>query len=347
MVQDALNKMDISPKLLVNAVSHTLLKKLVPYINGSPGVGKSDIVKQIADMFDLELIDVRLSQMDSTDIQGFPTVDAVSGKTVFVPPEVFPLETDKIPEGKQGWLIFLDELPSASLSTQAASYKLILDRKVGQYKLHSRVAIVAAGNKATDKAIVNRMGTAMQTRLVHYNLSVNHTDWLLWAYANKIDPRVTSFIEFRPELLHRFDPNHQDNTFACPRTWEFTSRLIDGEATIGEDLLPTIAGTVGEGAAREFKGFTNIYENLPKFSELINNTNTAIPTAPDVLYALTGLIAFNVNKQNVGKVVPYVNKLPLEFQIITWTAAVRRNKDVINFPEIKEWIKLNAKDVVL
>ena len=338
--------MDITAKDLPEALTSVLFARLTPYISGSPGVGKSDIVKKVANQLNLELNDVRLSQLDSTDISGFPTIQ--NNKTVFVPPSIFPIEDDPIPEGKQGYLLFLDELSSASLGVQAAAYKLILDRMVGQHKLHPRVAIVGAGNKATDKAIVNRMSTAMQSRMVHFNLTVSHNDWISWAHDYGVDTRITSFIEFRPELLHSFNPNHSDNTFACPRTWIFVDQLIKAKDQLSKLDTVIIAGTIGEGAAREFKGFTEIYESLPKIKEIIKQPDSIkFQDRPDVLFAITGLVASNVTVDNIEPLSKFVERLPLEFQIITWINSIKRNKEIYTLKEVKEWIKKYAKEVVL
>jgi hypothetical protein len=338
--------MDISTKDLPQAITEILFARLTPYISGSPGVGKSDIVRQVARDLNLELIDVRLSQLEPTDISGYPTIK--EGKTVFVPASIFPIDSDPIPKGKDGWLVFLDELSSASLPVQASSYKLILDRMVGQHSLHPRVAIVAAGNKTTDKAIVNRMSTAMQSRMVHLNLNVSHKDWLNWANNIGIDPRITSFIEFRPDLLHSFNPNHSDNTFASPRTWFFTNSLIKDKSQLSNLDTVIIAGTVGEGAAREFKGFTEVFESLPNIKAITTKPeDIPINTQPDVLYAITGLIAANVTENNIEQLVKFVNRLPLDFQIITWISAIKRNKEIYSLPSVKQWIKDHAKEVVL
>ena len=338
--------MTISTTELPQAILRTLYCQLTPYISGSPGLGKSDIIRDIAKELNLELIDIRLSQLDSTDLTGLPML--VNNRTTFVPPTIFPLTTDELVEGKQGWLIFLDELSSGSIPTQAAAYQLILDRQVGQYKLHPNVAIIAAGNKATDKAIVNRMSTAMQSRMVHFNLEVKHTDWLTWAIANNIDPRITSFIEFRPELLHKFDPNHQDNTYPAPRTWEFTNRLIKEMTEIS--LLDTkiISGTVGEGAAREFTAFCSIYNSLPKLKDILANPKTiAINKEPDVMYAFTGLISSNINSQTASTLVQFIERLPLEFQIVTWINSIKRNPELKKLELVKQWIKQHAKEVLM
>ncbi len=336
--------MEVSTKELPQAITDIFYAGLVPYIQSSPGLGKSSIVKQVGDSLNLELIDVRLAQMDVSDLCGFPTIQ--NGKTTFIPPDIFPVVGDPIPKGKDGWLLFLDELSSASNAVAAASYKLVLDHRVGQHPLHPNVVIAAAGNKTTDKAIVNRMSTAMQSRLVHLNLIINHKDWVDWANEHKLDHRVVSFIEFKPGLLHSFNPDHKDNTFPCPRTWEFTHKLVKDKSLLSLLDTKVLAGTIGEGAAREFKSFTEVFESLPKIGAIISNpTGVVINNSPDVLFAITGLIAHEVTKGNINQIIQFVNRLPLEFQMITWISSIKRNKEIYSLPAIKEWIAKNAKHV--
>ena len=139
--------------------------KLVPMLHGSPGIGKSDIFHQLAAKYKLKMIDIRLSQCDPTDLGGFLALRG--DKATYLPINLWPLEDDPIPEGYNGWLIFLDEITSAPLSVQAASYKLILDRMVGTHKLHKMVMIACAGNMMMDNAIVNRMGFGDPRELIY------------------------------------------------------------------------------------------------------------------------------------------------------------------------------------
>lgn len=110
---------------------------------------------------------------------------------------------------------------SSSKAVEAALYKVLLDRKIGQKNLHPKTAMVAAGNLATSGAIVNRQGTATQSRMVHLTLSADPIGWIEWASKNNIDFRVISYISNFPDKLHDFDPKHSDKTFGCPRTWYF------------------------------------------------------------------------------------------------------------------------------
>jgi hypothetical protein len=335
--------MEVSTKELPTALMDILYAGLVPMVKSSPGMGKSEIVKQVSDNLNLEMIDIRLSQMDPAELCGYPMIK--DGKTDFIPPKVLPIESDPIPKGRDGMLVFFDELNSASLATQSSAYKVILDRMVGQHKLHKNVAIVAAGNKDTDKAITNRLSTAMQSRLVHLNLVVKHKDWLEWANEAKVDSRITSFIEFKPDLLHNFDPNHKDSTYCCPRTWMFANKLIKDKDTINQLTTTILAGTIGEGAAREFKGFTEIYESLPNINSIIANPKEVrYPKTPDVLYALTGLIGSSFSKDNADKLTMFIETLPMEFQIVTFISAIKRNKEVFGYPSVKQWVSKHAKE---
>jgi len=200
---------------LKEAIIHVLQAGLVPYITSSPGLGKSDVTKGIAKQFNWEVIDLRLTQCDSTDLLGFPVHDGI--RMNYAPPRHFPLQgIDKVPDGKNGWLLFLDEFSSAPMSVQASAYRLVLDRQVGEYNLHKNVVIVCAGNKDSDNAIVNRLSTAMQSRLVHLELEIDVRAWLDWATSAGLDHRVISYVEGHPDHLHQFDPNHNDKTFSCP-----------------------------------------------------------------------------------------------------------------------------------
>lgn len=323
-----------------------LRAKLVPMITGSPGCGKSALIHKIADEFNLELIDMRLSQCDPTDLLGFPSIDKKVGKASYVPMNTFPLDTDSKPVGKDGWLLFLDEFNSAPLSVQAAAYKLVLDRKVGQFELNKNVVIACAGNKDTDNAIVNRMSTAMQSRLIHLELEVDFKNWLDWASEADIDYRVRAYINFKPDNLYAFRPDHNDKTFACSRTWEFISKLIKGWDSIAPTKLPLLAGTISEGVAREFSSFCQIFKDLPTVADIARDpTGIRMPDEPSTLYAISGSVGNHCTESNIDKLMQFVERMPIEFQIITLRDVVKRKKDLIQNASVRGWIAKNSQEL--
>lgn len=316
--------------------------KLVPFLKGSPASGKSDIVRQIAAEHNLAVIDLRLSQCDPTDLAGFPTIG--EKKADYMPMAHFPIEGDPLPEGKSGWLLFLDEATSATSAIQAAAYKLVLDRMVGSHHLHKRVAIVLAGNLESDGAIVHEMSTALQSRLIHMELAVCPEEWDKWAVAHGIDHRITSYIKYKPGNLYTFSADHTDCTYASPRTWEFADRLLKEEGDTSLDILPLLSGTISEGVAREFLAFCKIYLGLVTIPEICAAPmDVKVPTEPSKLFALCGSIAHNIKDDNADALLSFVLRMPAEFQVVCLKEAIKKNDALIKHSAVKEWVSKNAK----
>ena len=315
---------------------------LVPMVSSSPGMGKSDIIRTIADIFKLKVIDLRVSQCEPVDMQGYPGV--IDGRMTFHIPEYFPIETDKVPDGYDGWLLFLDEFNSGNKQTESAAYKLILDRAVYKHKLHSRCLIAAAGNLTTDRAIVNTQSTATTSRLTHYRMRVDHKVWVDWANAHEIDHRIISLMKFKPELLHRFDTSTNELTFPCPRTWEFASKVITGKNEISHITKIRLAGTVGEGAAVELATYSEIYQNLPTIEQILANPKSGwkVPKEPSEQYAVTTMLSHNTTPTTIDKIIIAVNRLPVDFQVITFKDIYKRTPELKGHAVIKEWIAKNA-----
>lgn len=325
------------------AVIEILQAGLVPHITGSPGVGKSDIIRAIAKEFKLKVIDIRLSQCDPCDMLGFPSHNGA--RMGYMPPEHFPLQgMDKPAEGYNGWILFLDEFNSAPLSVQAAAYRLVLDREVGQHSLHKKCVIVCAGNKETDGAIVNRLGTAMQSRLIHLEMEVDVRAWIDWATTAHLDHRVISYIESHPEHLHQFDPNHNDKTFSCPRTWHYASKLVTNKEPTPL-LQQILIGTLSAGIGHEFYAYLHYCAKLPSLAELLKQPDSLdIPEEPAMLYAISHMISAYLTEDTAPILMRYIARMPLDFSIVTLRAALKRNDALLKVPEIRDWTHKFAQE---
>lgn len=314
----------LSPKQARSEILHCISTGLTPLLLSSPGLGKSSIVHQIARDYDLKIIDLRLSQCTPEDLQGYPMRSG--HKATFTPFDVFPLLGEQLPDGHQGWLLFLDELTSAAKPVQAAAYKLILDRMVGSFHLHPNVAIVAAGNKSTDRAVVNQMSTALQSRMIHYELDVNVRDWMEYALQSGIDYRITGFISYMPSRLMDFKPDHQDRTFACPRTWEFLSRLIKDQE-VSFEIAARVAGTIGAGVGVEFITFAQEFDRLPKVRDILANPRgTAVPQESSTKYATVSMLIEHFTHDNLHELIDYLKRFDIEFQVIFCRGAVTKDR---------------------
>ena len=197
------NKLGV-PKITLSQLLDLLLliadkiddvKKQGVFIWGSPGIGKSDLVKTLADKTSRELVDIRLSTIDPVDLRGLPTIDGNSSLTKWLPPDFLPQNTTK------PGILFLDEINVAPPSVQAAAYQLILDRKLGDYKVPENWIIIAAGNRIGDRSVTFRLPTALSNRFTHFELDPSLEDWTEWAWQNEIDPYIISFLRFQPHVF--------------------------------------------------------------------------------------------------------------------------------------------------
>lgn len=329
----------VSLKQMAAYLPILLKAKLVPYIKGSPALGKSAIAHQVAEQLGLKVIDKRLAECDPTDLQGFPYFSQETKKASYYPLNTFPVEGDEVPEGYNGWLLFLDEFSNAPLAVQAAAYKLVLDRQVGQHKLHKNVAIIAAGNLETDNAAAQPMSSAMVSRFSIFEIAVNHEDWIEWATGNGVDYRITSFINFRPDLLYTFKPDTAEQPYASPRTWSMTNRVLsimDGHP-IKE--LPVLASLVGEGVASEFLTYLELQKDLPTFEAIVANP-TGIPVKQDlsIRWALMGMVCHKVTEKTLSQVITFIKRFTDDLQVVAMRELVQRHPELKTAKEFNAWV---------
>lgn len=233
---------------------------------GPPGVGKSDIAAQLAEDLGGALIDVRLNLWEPTDIKGIPFYNATSNTMEWAPPSELPSE--EFASKHPIVVLFLDELAGAPPAVQAAAYQLILNRRVGTYRLPDNVVIMAAGNRMTDKGVTYRMPTPLANRFVHFELRVDFADWNLWALQNRIHADIVGYLNWAKNDLFNFDPTVHDRSFASPRSWTFVSDLLDDTMTENEQT-DMVAGCIGEGLAIKFMAHRKISADLPNPADIL------------------------------------------------------------------------------
>jgi hypothetical protein len=285
----------VSPNSAKASIKHALKKKRPIFLWGPPGIGKSEIVAQICDSLPKShLIDIRLSLWEPTDIKGIPYFDSNSGTMVWGAPSELP--TEEFAAQFDYIVLFLDEMNSAAPSVQAAAYQLILNRRVGQYKLPDNVMIVAAGNRDADKGVTYRMPAPLANRFIHLELAVNFDDWFQWSVVNNIHTDVVGYLTFSKKDLYDFDPKSPSRSFATPRTWSFVSELIEDdldEATT-TDL---VAGAIGEGLALKFMAHRKVASSMPNPSDILAGKVKEMRTKEiSAMYSLTVSLCYELKE---------------------------------------------------
>lgn len=260
-------------ELLTETVSQPL--HAVPVmIWGAPGVGKSDLVRQTAQQQALTLIDLRLSQLEPTDLRGIPLHD--QGRVRWVPPDELP---DAARDGEAG-ILFLDEINAAPPAVAASAYQLILDRRLGAYRLPAGWTIMAAGNRLDDRGITYAMPAPLANRFMHVTLQADVEAWLDWAARQAIDPVLCDFLAAEPEWLSRFSSEPDMTAFPSPRSWAFADRIIKRRPLLDSTTFRHIAACVGQAAATALADFVGQHNPVADWMQ-----------APGSLRALTDVAA--------------------------------------------------------
>lgn len=319
------------------------------FLWGSPGVGKSDIVRQVAGAQNRKVIDVRAVMLDPVDIKGLPhvhtdtsqcSVDPATGvidmsKAIKVSAWAVP---NFFPQKDEPGILFLDELPQAPPLVQSACLQLALDRRVGDYELPPQWQIVAAGNRQGDRAGAHALITPLLNRFIHIDVAPFLDDWLAWAAdpANNIHNNVVSYLRFSPVqdaqlgrksdespygAISEFDPKAR--AFPSPRSWKFVSDL-EHQSPPDDVMQSLVFGTVGESRGAEYMSMRKIISQLPDVDALIANPlqfkieMVRMSTDPAMLYALVGAVAGRAKTKDLAKlenISQVIQMMPREFQV--------------------------------
>lgn len=328
-------------KLAARCLESFVNKDRAVMITGAPGVGKSQVVHQVAAKMGRNVKDIRAARLDPVDVHGLPVPDMTTRTTVWLTPDMLPNEKR---DGAQGFL-FLDELADAGKMMQSALYGLVLERRIGEYRLPDGWSIIAAGNRKSDRAAAQTLSTALRNRFAHLEVGVDVDTWVEHANRMGWSQVVVAFIRFRPQLLN-VTPTGDENSFATPRSVEGVCTVVDEPVDIRQHLVSAL---VGDGWAAEFEGFARIWQSLPSIDEILRNpTGAKVPgdSEPAVFFALSGALSRRSTKDNFANVVAYSARMPKEFEVLTVTDAVRRDGKLLKTGAYTFWAGNNG-DVVI
>jgi hypothetical protein len=223
----------------------------------APGVGKSDAVAQAAAEAGLPCRSLLGTQIAPEDVSGVPRI--VGERSVFCPPRVL------LPETDEPFCLFLDELPACTPDIQKAFYSLLLERRIGEHRLPRGSWVVAAGNRAVDRALVRTISSALVNRVILLNVRVDSTEWIVWAREHGVRPEVVKFIIDSPSSLMRPVPL-EPVPFSTPRSWALLSDALDdlsrdapsnGDSPFKLDARTTRAIAAGRISPEDARSFAN------------------------------------------------------------------------------------------
>ncbi|MCG8013528.1 MAG: AAA family ATPase, partial [Candidatus Thiodiazotropha weberae] len=317
---------------------------------GPPGVGKSDMVREVAQQHQAPVIDIRLSQMEPSDLRGIPFRS--NGSVDWAIPSLLP---DEQRHGSQG-ILFLDEITSAPPTVSAAAYQLILDRRLGEYQVPEGWAIFAAGNRQGDRGVTYSMPAPLANRFSHFEVETNLDDWVAWAYRNQIDERIIAFLRFRPELLFDFDPAHNPVAFPSPRSWEFAHRALQKFFDHPQLLQGALQACVGPAAGVELHAFVSSLDKMPDLDAILRGEEVSMPNEIDLQYAVASALVGRAIRANEsgdgvevhGRILEYAGRFPQREMGVMLVSDMHRaiGETLFSVPQFNDWAQA-VSDVML
>ena len=301
-------------------------------IEGPPGGGKTTIGKRVADIVGVPLIMQHTATMLVEDF-GIPYLDADGVVVNYKMPHWYPYKGK--PGTENGGILLFDDRNQASADVQKVLANICEEKTLHGVPMADGWQVVSTGNRKQDRAGSNRVLTHLRGRETVIELETHLDDWSKWALDHGVDPVVVAFLRYRPNLLHDFDPQQDQNP--TPRSWvEGVSALLGHIPAEAE--YECFKGAVGEGAAAEFLGFLKVYRKLPNPDAILLNPDKAkVPDDPITLYALAGALASRASTTNFDNLCRYLDRLPPEFSVLTVTMAVTRDADLTTTNAFTTW----------
>lgn len=328
---------EVTPAQLIDVLKDCHSSKVNPFIQGQPGIGKSAIARQYAESLGAEYIDVRLAYYGPQDF-GYPylhTNEDGSRTMRLTRPPFWPKTENPV--------INYEEFNLCPKMVQNVTLQLFHDRCVNDHKLPEATFQVLCGNRVEDRVHMEKMSSAVINRLVTIRVRLDLDSWLKWAQRNGVDPLVTAFLRFRPDLLSTFNGAKWDgvSNFATPRGWESASNII-GVSTNRHVRHALLEGKLGQGAAAEFLGFLAVYEKLPDLDGiLLNPDKSPVPTDPATIYAACAGLAKRVKPKTMPALITYLARAPKEFMVFGIKTAVTHDRNLMKTAAFTSWVTDN------
>lgn len=311
---------------------------LPPLIWGEPGIGKSAMVKEIAEENGYEVIELRGSYLEPTDLIGIPYPDLKENLTKWLQSELIPFKSEA-----KG-ILFMDEINRSQLSVLNAFMEITLERSVKGVSIADQWQIIAAANPDTDNSGVEQMPDALLNRFTHYYVRPNYEDFFAYLTKTNADQTLRAFLSANPNFVYmknnRESSLSSDNSYPTFRSWESVSQFLAYKKTQGElDIKSystriTIAGMIGLGAYTMLSAFADLKEKLPDIPTILRGGPQPVSKETAVqIYAAISLMDATTPAQ-IENVIKYIEKLSKEAFVIA-LSTLKYREDKRDFIKLK------------
>lgn len=340
---------------------------LVPIVWGRVGCGKSQMFHQLARYLGYELVDLRTSDKDPTDIGGLPCPDTDKGEVKYLQSALmervlkqYDKDGNYIPKKREGCIFLMDEKDRSTTEVQNSTLQLDLDRCINGRELDPDVYVCGAGNADSDMG-TTPLSSAAATRLIHFFVDTTSSKavegWQTWATQAGLPDWAIAFAEVRKEVFCGEEVEYTEVTECTPRTFEWAVRIQEKCEEIGKhaarkDVVKALVyGAIGQTAGQESMAFRKLKKNVPDIEAIISDPEgTPVPgidsnggDALGILYITKQFLierAWNdgsEDREATRAFTIYASRWPEEIKAAFMRGAMKRGLTVAGLQEYKDW----------
>lgn len=327
-------------------------------LQGQPGVGKTQAIEQFVRD---SLPDYAFAYICSPDLSlgdlAMPVVNKDTLQTEWALSARFNLKKGQ----EQPVFLLLDELDKcSSKDVQNMLSPCLHERRLGTFHLPVGSIVVATANLLTDGVTKTPLqGHVLNRSTVLDVANPTAEQWIDWAMLNDIAPEVLMFVKEHPQALERYDNlTDEDNpyvyhplkgrTAACvtPRSLQKASNIVKQRAVLGDALLPALAGTIGEAAARDMEAFIALSSDMPRIADVLATPDTCPLPKSSGAYMMTAFaLVSTVTPDTVDAIVTYITRWTdaFEAQALFVLTGIRAKGKASTLMSCKGFLPLAAK----
>lgn len=235
---------------------------------GPPGIGKTQIMEQIAKECQIGLVSYTITHHTRQSAVGLPFIKEkiYGGKafsvTEYTMSEIIASVYEKIEKtGIKEGILFIDEINCVSETLAPTMLQFLQGKTFGNQRVPEGWIIVAAGNPPEYNKSVRDFDVVTLDRLKKIDVEENFAVWKEYAYEQRLQPAIISYLELRKGNFYRIETTVDGKQFATARGWEDLSELIQVYETLHKTVDREVVYQYIQHAtiAKDFANYLQLY----------------------------------------------------------------------------------------